>query len=361
MLHAQTPVYQMIEPYTALGIEDGREHSVSLDEVATVDPFTGMLQVRHTDLEFPGVGPTIRVTRSFHSHPVRAAGGGAPVLRAPNLMAAGWDFHFGYVRFGDAAGGPTVNCDVFTPTPTANRVPRIVFPDGRDMPLFQPTMASGNPHHFVGSNGWVADCLTGAQNGFRVIDPAGTIYLFTRWSVLSTDAASQTFGYQLDEVRDVHGNALTFVYQAHPGLDEIRSISAADGRRVTFTYEPYLGGRRLREVRAFYNSTLRESWLYSYDPVPGVPGYSYLSSVDGPEGLSWSYTYETTMPGLHDIKTITSPFGATKSFEYATRSVPNTSGLGTTVAVHRATWSGPRMPSAEWTYTYAPSATAGDL
>lgn len=357
---AQT-VYQMVEPYTALGIEDGRDHSVAIDDVATVDPFTGMLHVRHTDLEFHGVGPTIRVRRSFNSHPVRAAGGGAPVLRAPSLMAVGWDFHFVYVKYGDASGGATVNCDVFTPTPIERRIPRLVFPDGRELPLFQPTTASGNPHHFVGSSSWVADCLTGSQYGFRVIDPDGTAYLFTRWSVLSTDASAQTFGYMLDEVRDVHGNALTFTYQPASGLDEIQSISAADGRLVTFSYEAYLGGRRLREVTAFYRGTLRESWLYTYDPVPGVPGYSYLSRVEGPEGLAWSYTYETTMPGLHDIKTISSPFGATKSFEYGLRSVPATVGLGTTVAVSRTIWSGPQMPTAEWTYAYAPSPVAGEL
>ena len=360
-VQAQTPVYQMIEPYTARGVDSSREHSVSLDDVAMVDPFTGMLRVQHTDLVFAGVGPSITVHRNFHSHPIREVGGAAPVLHAPNLMAVGWDFHFGYVRFGDQFGGPTVNCDVPSASPPARRVPRLVLPNGSELAMFQPTATSSNAHHFVAQNGWVADCLSGSQQGFEVTSPDGTTYMFTRWSILSTDVTAQTFGYQLDEVRDVFGNALTFNYLTRPGLDEIQSITALDGRRVTFTYEAYQGTQRLRDVHAYYNNALREHWQYTYAPVPNVPGYSYLVTVSGPEGLAWHYTYETAMPGLHDIETITSPYGATKSFVYGLRTLPIPIGLGTTVAVTDVTWAGPNMPTTTWSYAYAPSPVAGDL
>lgn len=342
--NAQSP--PSVDPYTSPDAESGRSHVTSIDDVATVDPFSGMLQVRHTDLVFEGQGPTIAVSRSYNTSV--ATDGTSPTLLPRNLMASGWDFHYGYVRY----SGSLTSCGTPLGQPSAAQIPIIVLPDGSEVPVYQPKSAA-NPHHFVSATGWVADCLSGTVQGFQVRDRSGTSYFYTRHGVVgSLNAGSNLIsGYQLERIEDTYGNYIQATYRNSGGVvDEVVRLATNDGRRVEFTYETYSGSlRRLSAMEAFYNNTSRERWDYHYDPVPGNPGFSFLRSAEGPEGLTWSYGYESALQHKRQLNLLEGPYGANKTITYKLK--PNPRGYSYS-AVATLTVSGPKIPTAVWSYDY---------
>ena len=57
------------DPYMDPQLVDKRIASYGIDDVSNVDAFTGLLNIHHTDISLPGVGPAVEVTRNYRSSP----------------------------------------------------------------------------------------------------------------------------------------------------------------------------------------------------------------------------------------------------------------------------------------------------
>ncbi len=263
--------------YYEPGINPYREQ-IRQDGIESVDPYTGMLKIQHTDLLLPGNGGLdIKIVRTYDSASVYQLGLGGLDL---GPMGYGWTFHFGKLS-GSYVCQPGFN------TP-ANR-PVLELPEGAQIKLLKAPADVG--HLYVSKEGWVADCANSPDGGgLIVISPEGLRYEMT---VRYYEAGIQFF--QVKKITDRNGNWLSFDYQVTGGKSYVTTCTANDGRLVSISYAPGITtGTRVHQITA--NG---QTWSYDY-ASNGVPiTYSTnadryeLIKVTRPDGRAWTYEYPT--------------------------------------------------------------------
>jgi YD repeat-containing protein len=341
------------DPYSAPGVSTSRQQSFGIDDVSSVDPFTGMLQVHHEDIVMKGVGPDVRIIRHYNSNAI-AHEGIVSVLRGRNAMATGWDFHFGYIVFDNASGMCRPDGMYLAP----DKVPVLTLQDGSSHPMYPPLVSSDLPFDLIAKNLWVAKCLPGYA-GFELYDQSGTRYTFGKRGAVRANATGdggREDAYLLTEIRDTHDNTITVEYSTGTYLSYPLSVVASDGRRVTMEYEDVPLGRRVKKITAGYGTLGREVWEYFYEPLPhpSLDKFSALTEVRGPAGMRWEYAYHEGGTGVSNMKSIRSPYGATKTFEYGLKQLPaRWQWHAPTVAVTSAEIFGYGVERARWSYQYA--------
>ena len=292
--------------YYEPGINPYREQA-SQDGIESVDPYSGMLKVRHLDLFVPGNGGLdIKVLRTYDSASVYQLGVGGIGLPA---MGYGWTFGFGKL-VGSYVCQPSFN------TPSTR--PVFELPDGTQFKLL--AAATGFGHLYVSKEGWVADCATGGV-GLFVQSPEGVRYEMTaKYSVNGVD------NFQVKKISDKNGNWLNFDYQTTGSNLYVLKITASDGRVVNYEYAPGVStGTRVSKIKA--NG---QTWLYDYTsygaPLSQVQDASSfeLSKVTRPDGTSWVYEYPTFPDNYSPLVTlrgylgkITRPDGGLTSYLYS--------------------------------------------
>ena len=302
-----------------------------------IDPFTGRLQLHQVDVVIPGNGGLdVRLQRSYNAIQINE---GNPPL--PGLLGIGWSFHFGKLRFG--ANG---SCNPGNWGPVVGQNPTLTLPDGSSHIIY--AASTGYPPGMAKS-WWKAECAPGAS-GMLVTSPDGVAYEMTQ--------ADGSGGYLTKKITDRNGNTLTFTYQSRTdGAVVPTQLDASDGRQVTFAYE-YSGGRtRLQS----YNAAGR-TWSFAYQTVGNFSADIFqLSSVQGPEGLAWQYSYLGQLPvsqaGSFSLQQVKVPYGGTVTYTYALKDFSGLVGTSpTTVVATKATSDG-----GNWTFSYAPSSGFGVL
>lgn len=319
--------------YAEPGLNPSRAYSQSTD-FDVVDPFTGKLQLHHTDIFIPGNGGlNLEVGRSYTS------GDGWVTGNA-------WTTGFGYVYRKATAS----LCA--TGLYTSNMYnPVLVLQDGSRHILSD----SDNPAYlFITNQYWKATCEANG-NGLIVTSPEGTRYdmLFS-----AGDATYQK--WYVTKITDRNGNWINIAYQNPNGNGAIISgVSASDGRTLTYSYiaDAY-GFSRLSSI-----TDGSRTWQYSYidGTTVGLSVGTYLlQTVTLPDATTWSYTYNGnlgTSAGSYKIKSVTTPQGGTVNYAYGFANFNSSGGYTQDEVILSRSITG----VGTWSYSYVPSTGVGVL
>ncbi|MFC4314204.1 hypothetical protein ACFPN2_34380 [Steroidobacter flavus] len=210
---------------------------------------------------------------------------------------------------------------------------------------------------YVTADNWIVRCVNSGR-GFEVTSPNGTRYLMHEWTQLKF--GDQWFGsfpgYQIfgaTTVTDVHGNTLTYAYEPS-GIqyqNRVASITANDGRVVTFNYYPESTAPSSRRLQTFtFNG---RTWSFYYVACSSGSGRfawqgNCLERVVQPEGLQWTYLNSSDGALIYNgpgMTRVTTPSGASVNYTYNKPIAYRGS------VVNTRTVTGSTIPTSSWTYT----------
>jgi hypothetical protein len=315
-----------------------------------IDPFSGILQLKYTDVHVPGNGGMdINVTRSYTSLPTDSY----PVMAVNGL---GWTMHFGRIVVSQAHLNKICNQAGFAANTSDN--PSLETPDGgRELLALSSLHNDGS---LITRSNWTARCLTD-RAGMLVKSPDGTQYTMDRF-----DAFQGEPSFFATRIEDVHGNWIAVDYaQNAMGLNYMTQIRRSEGGvAVTFEYEDIdTNGIALSAVVSY-----GQRWTYQYETIPGFlfPYYKQLVRVIRPDGRSWFYSYNPLMPdplpdngipdkgiGSYSLSGMTYPYGAHIDYAYQHVKFDRDSPLKTT-SIYTKTVSGSQVEGGTWTFQFAP-------
>jgi YD repeat-containing protein len=286
-----------------------------------IDPFQGSLQLQHADIFLPGNGGfDLKVQRSYN-------------LRTSNQQSPfglGWDIHFGRVKKPNLGG-----CGLDAQTKLT-----VEMPDGSQQSFFRSAVAASGAGTFLTTRLWRGEC---SQGGMIVYSPDGTRYdMF--------DVADQSFN--VTKITDRNGNYATFTYGYVGPVKVIKSVTASDGRSITFTYSGTTSG-----VLTGITANGR-TWGYTVNNVEPLGASYRLAAVTPPTGNGWAYTYygdRQQLAGTYSMKSVTYPQGGTISYDYGyVIFLPGVVGVDRTTVVTSKTTS-----DGNWSFSYQPGAGSG--
>ena len=326
----------MPDYYSEPGLNPNRDYS-STNGYETVDPFTGKLQLHHTDIFLPGNGGMdLKVQRSYTS------------LNSLGVAAwtNPWSMHFGYVSNSSAT---TSICAIGQISNKKN--PILVLPNGSTQVLSDSDNLGS--YNFISKQHWKATCATNG-NGLIVTSPEGTIYEMT---YNGSNISQQAWFAQ--KITDKNGNWMSITYSNNNGNGvHVTGVSTSDGRNLIYSYT----------TQAFGYETLSSisgaggTWTYSYTQLTSggqlVTGAYLLTTVTRPDGLSWQYSYnaDSSGAGSRQIHSVTNPSGGLTTYAYGTTFFYFSGSFATqdeVITSKSVTGLG------AWTYSYAPSTGFG--
>jgi len=315
----------------------------NLDEY--IDPFTGMLQLHHVDMVWPGnAGFDLVLGRSFNN-PGPLFGSASDTQsysHTPNI-GVGWNLLIGGRALWviEACGGAH----------------QFIFetPDGGR----QGFLATG-AGDFLSTSRWRAVCIVG---GVRIFDPSGTHYDLTQIisEAIPGTLSSAKFFYPT-QIVDRNGNTATFRYGSIGTFTVLTSITTSDGRTLNFSYGTLPPSPQLL-LGTVSTSDLTRTWTFRYYLTPAISditgtGIAYfLSGVSPPAGADWAYQY--VLPGhvgAFGIASVQYPEGGLSQYSYGQVNFNDGTG-NSTVVIQKQTgnYAGEVAPTNNaWTYAYAP-------
>lgn len=317
-----------------IGLEDFYPyHPFDLgSDTAFLNAATGNLVVQATDLEVPGPGLNLRLTRTYNAQADQGIG----------PLGRGW-------RLGIADGeGDDVLGSVVSALLSADVGQLLEVVATEDQ--FDFYDADGTRHHFVKGGlagpGWHAppgvnltltDHLVGAERRYRATRPDGVVYEF----------APVVGSYGLTSIADRNGNTLTFAYAS----GALSSITDTTGRTISFTWSggylasaTYSGSGGTATVTYTVNATtgrltsvaaggrtVSYTYVSSRDPIATATDgrgntttfafneSNMLTSLTDRAGKAWDVTYNTTgcQPGTEEAAVatcVTDPEGHTTTY-----------------------------------------------
>jgi len=382
----------------------------------SVDLYKGGLTFKQTDISYPGIGPTITLSRSYSIGGATAHGYGYDEL-------ADWALSIPRIETILPGSGPTLG-RWLTPSLSDQRCTsfgkvssepyevsmqthwwngyKLRTPDGgvqtllgRDAAHNALAPSDGKTYNIVTAANWMVRCTDienpGANGitgqGFVALAPDGTTYTFNHMvygpALPEVQDESQTpmqhlprkMGYlYVTEIRDRFGNTIVYHYDSAGRVD---SIVGSDGRQVGFVY-----GAGLVTITLQPGSAAAQSWKYQFTGAT-------LSSVELPDHSKWLLSMNDTdrldmmsdpqgcggnaqVPTGNPLPiTITHPSGLIGVFnvdyvELGRSKVPNACNPGTqttppydnippyyyAVSLKSKSISGPGVTTQTWTYTY---------
>ena len=327
--------------YAEPGLHPFKDPIADLNE--TIDPFSGALQLGHTDITVPGNGGLdIKVNRFYLHH----QDGNGQYPDYSSLYGVGWTLHFGRIVVPQAAASKICAQSLWSQSTADN--PSIEHPDGaRELLVLD---ANGNGNLITKSN-WRADCSL--ANGMLVTAPDGTRYKMDQVATATVSGGATETSWYTSEITDVHDNSIHISYQQSPlgylYIDKVEGFTptgASDGRLVQFTYDTDTNSCfKLREI-----SSNNQVWQYHYEPIANFdPGYTFcdynLTEVTLPSGQRWQYAYypaDYAGNGKFSVSQVTYPYGGMIDYTYQeVRFDPNDYHI--TTAVQTKTTSGPTI------------------
>ena len=274
----------------------------------SVDPFTGNLNLLHTDIDLPGNGGLdLLIQRTYNSRIWGRKDTSFPGLVAKNeksVLGIGWSFHFGRVLNPWGTG-------------SANRFlpdnPVIEMPDGSTHPLYRDKNNSGQK---ISREYWLYESFsTSGPARFELTLTDGTLYTFVDDKFYVTGDGIQVLPVESIETTD--GNTINFTYDSSDGR-LITRIDDSTGRAITFTYQTISGsGYSHKALKSI--SVNGKLYRYYYTVIDAM---IFLDEVDPPIGPSWEYTYYTSGDQKYELKTVEYPSGAVLTYDYDDRVKP---------------------------------------
>lgn len=316
-----------------------------------VNFYDGTVQFRQTDVSLPGNNAlAVSVSRRFtvKQEYNRQGAFGDWDWEIPHLQGVfstdGWTVT---TLAGQPASAKQLRCSQYGPPPPVTSVggggtfsagefwagSSLVMPGGGGGELLlrgssTPVPADGSSYPLVTKDGTALRCLsslattsTGSGEGFEAVTPDGTRYRFDHMvyrsmtslskgsaapealSMADTDAVARAPSSYLMHRREVwilpslvtdrFGNTVTYGWSASEPW-KLQSISASDGRSLSFTY--VTGSDRVATV-----SDGTRTWSYEYQAVSAA--VSRLSAVVQPDNARWTFQLEPlrTVMALNDM------------------------------------------------------------
>lgn len=355
-LFSTTHAEEIRDYYSEPGLLPFKDLMTDLNE--TIDPFSGTLQLRNTDLSIPGNGGMdISVHRVYTNH----QDWNSRLPSYQSVYGIGWTMHYGRIVVPRDAADRVCAQQTWSVSTADN--PSIEHPDGGRELLVLATDGSGD---LVTKSNWRASCV---GNGIKAVSPDGTRYTMDVYSVVGIgDNANETSWYT-SRIEDVHGNVIDISYVQNPlgyvYMDRISGGSVdstgqfhSDGRNVQFSYRDVGGCLQLDSITANGQEVVYEYGAAVESTTSGYQTCGYnLTNVVLPSGLSWQYEYYASThsgPGTFSVSKITYPYGGTVSYTYQhikfdPEEVPETTAVKTKSLAGRAVTPG------VWTYDFAPA------
>lgn len=325
-----------------------------------VDPFSGTLQLKYTDLSIPGNGGMdINVTRVYTSLQTNQY----PKL---GLNGLGWVMHFGRIVVPRQYASTLCNQTAFPFTTREN--PSLELPDGGRELLVINNITGGNT--LITRSNWRAQC---GPNGIGLIvtSPDGTRYTMNQYDVLHDEPSWLT-----TRIEDLEGNWIRIAYKTNAlGISYIDAIYRSEEGDTTpvvrYVYQDEDGaGIRLASI-----SANAQSVHYSYELIPGflLPNYYQLVEVVRPDGRSWNYSYNPKLgdpdpdddvleDGLASFSLIhvDYPHGAGIDYTYQHVAFDPGDPMQKATSIRTKTVSGSAVAGGQWTYDFAPHSAPFD-
>lgn len=318
-----------------------------------VDPFSGTLQLKYTDLTIPGNGGMdIKVTRVYTSIQTNQM----PIV---GLNGLGWTMHFGRIVVPQQHANKICIQQGYPLTTKEN--PSLELSDGgRELLVLNHIDNDGT---LITRSNWRARCLE-AGDGMLVTSPDGTRYTMNQRANFDGQPSWYT-----TRIEDLHGNWIRVEYAVNAvGITYInavyRSEEGSSSPVVRYEYENEDGvDIRLESITA-NGQTVR----YRYETIPGFifPYFSQLVEVERPDNHNWEYEYHPQLtdtdpddgvmepdPGSYSLIHVKYPFGATIDYTYQYVQFDPGS-MERTTSIRRKEVSGSDVTGGNWTYTFAP-------
>ncbi len=352
LLVSAAPAEEIRDYYAEPGLHPFKDPIADLNE--TIDPFSGMLQLRHTDITVPGNGGLDITVNRFYLHHQDGQGQSPSYT---SLYGIGWTMHFGRIVVPQNEADKICTQGQWSVSTRDN--PSIEHPDGSRELL---VLADNGNGALITKSNWRAECVS--ANGMLVTSPDGTRYKMDVISTVSLGDGGTETSWYTSEITDVVGNSIHITYQQNPNgylyIDEVTGHTpsgTSDGRLVKFSYDTDANDCfKLREI-----SSNNQVWRYTYEPIPGFdPGYTFcgynLTEVVMPSGQRWQYEYYPDNypgPGKFSVKKVTYPYGGVIEYTYQHVQFDPTD-YHITTAIQTKNTSGPNITPGAWTYTFAP-------
>ena len=338
--------------YAEPGLNPFKETMQDLNE--SIDPFSGTLQQKYTDIVIPGNGGLdIRINRTYTSpQDVNAPG-------TASAYGVGWTIHFGRIVTTKSNADKLCNQAVLPYSTSTMDNPSLELPDGgrellvhRDVTLF-PEL---DVNELITRSNWKAQCASGS--GLVVTSPTGTVYTMNEYAGVINGSNVEPSWFT-SRIEDTNGNwiAINYVDRPSSGYKMIDEITSSDGRIVKFNYIYPSGDlAHLDTITAHYLTADEQTWHYNYVSVNGVGAYQ-LVEVVRPDGNNWQYDYKqsTALIGKYAMSQVTYPQGGIVDYTYDHVIFnPGAADQINTTVISSKTTSGNSVTPGTWTYDYAP-------
>jgi YD repeat-containing protein len=322
-----------------------------------IDPFSGTLQLKYTDITVPGNGGMdININRVY----VSVQETSLPLL---GINGVGWTMHFGRIVTPQRNADKLCSQGLFAASTVDN--PSLELPDGgRELLVLN---SINNDGSLITRSNWKAQCVAG-QSGMLVTSPDGTRYTMSHATFLQGEPSWMT-----TRIEDVHGNWIRIDYQTNAaGISYITQIyrSEEGTAQPVVTYE-YVdqndAGIKLSAI-----SANGQRWQYFYQPIPGYmyDHYQQLVAVQRPDGRRWQYAYNPApqdpdpndgviefAPGGYSLRQMVYPHGTTVDYTYQYVQFDPGSSLRTTAVLSKSV-AGSAVASGQWQFAFAPHSRA---
>ncbi len=303
----------------------------------TVDPYSGSLSLRVTDIALPG-NSTIPVQLS---RAISSSGQFGGPLADWTLDIPRLEGRYGIRGRNDFVDGPDCTKDIPGPIDVRGTTFKtrdyhhgLHLHDGNGGSELVITPSTSQPYALPSGytrqtkNHWVLKC---SGSDYIARSPDGLTYTFSvearRFSAPATQGLgiiliTQTVAKMVSRIEDRFGHSVDFSYTAidlpygagtYPS-HRLSTITASDGRLITLSYEDGDSGKLTSAIAA------GETWSYDYNASGG------LSTVNLPDGRQWQYSlngfkgflldgdeaFETEYPTL--AVSVTHPYGTTATY-----------------------------------------------
>ncbi len=174
-----------------------------------IDPFSGTLQLKYTDISVPGNGGMdININRVYVSLQETSL----PLL---GINGVGWTMHFGRIVTPQRNADKICSQRLFAVSTNDN--PSLELPDGgRELLVLNSISNDGS---LITRSNWKAQCVAG-QSGMLVTSPDGTKYTMSHGTSLQGEPSWMT-----TRIEDVHGNWIRIDYATNAaGISYITAI-----------------------------------------------------------------------------------------------------------------------------------------
>lgn len=352
--------------YSSPGLHQYKSPSKYLNEA--VDPFSGTLSLRHTDIVLPGNGGmdirVSRFTQSKKDYPEAHPGG-------KSMYGIGWFMHFGRVIFSDKYRDRLCNQSAWAVTLGDN--PILEHPDG-SREILQLSVKGRN--ELVTKSNWRAKCVAN-EPGITLYAPNGTQYKANVLEALDVGIKYANTSWFISEIVDVNKNAIKINYgrnkKGYLYIEDVRGGRMSnksfkgDGRIVSYNYKENIGELDCFKLKSI--STGGSEWQYRYEEIDSSDNWSLhscaynLTEVILPSGKSWKYTYNGenySNPGKFAINQVEYPDGGKINYKWQHVNFSYIDTRKWTV-LQEKTVSDKDVDPLTWTYDFRPGGGIADI